>query len=723
MTLVMIKKHIFLTLFILASLSYPLMVWAQQGMPQHVRVTITPERTAVTPGDTIYIAIAQDIDPGWHTYWINPGDSGQAMFVTWTLPAGFEIGKTHWPAPEKVMIGPMASYGYHDKTVILQELAVPESLPSGPLTLKAEAVVLVCKDICIPETTTREITLNAAAADNSAVIDAALDQMPQWLDWPASYREENGTFEVALELFMKPFADRIDMNHPLILMPEAWGLVDSSAETKAEIIGEKLILRQKRGAHPLKDVGNATFILRYTDINGGDQTAAFAAAPEKTQKNEIIAPAPDSSRPVPEDLKVMNIRSQSGIITQTEQKLSLPLALVFALIGGLILNLMPCVFPVLSLKALKLCKLSGSEINHARLHGLLYTAGVVVSFAVLAATLIVLQAAGEEIGWGFQLQNPLFVLLLSWLLFAVGLNLSGFFEFGGGLGNIGAALVRGHSYAASFFTGVLAALVATPCTAPFMAAAIGYALTQTPASAMAIFMTLGFGLALPYLLLCFIPALRGILPRPGAWMETFRQLLAFPLYASAAWLVWVYSMQGGALNVLIALTGGVLIVFAVWLFKKTKNFWRGAGLFFSSVMFVLLIANAALQPEPALQPMAPEEGWIPYMREDFTAREAGNDALFVNMTAAWCITCKVNERVLEAQAVRAMFEKHNITSVRGDWTNRNPEITEFLLRYGRNGVPIYIYYAPRDSVTGKRPDPVMLPQILTPGIVIEAIEK
>ncbi len=404
-------------------------------------------------------------------------------------------------------------------------------------------------------------------------------------------------------------------------------------------------------------------------------------------------------------------------------------AIFLALLGGLILNLMPCVFPVLSMKALSLVKMSEKEQSHANLHGVFYTAGVMLCFASIAGLLIALQMAGQQIGWGFQLQNPIVILLLAYLLFAMALNLSGFFEIKSGpLANIGHKLASKHGYKGSFFTGVLATIVATPCTAPFMATAMGYALTQSPIISLTVFLALGFGLALPYLLLCFIPALRKSLPKPGAWMETFRQFLSFPLFASVAWLIWVYAQQvSGGHGTLLGLSGLILIAFGIWVARHEprKQPWKTGihAVSITSIILAFIIAGIS-HSGPALT-QSEKESSVPHISfstVEFEKLVAGNDPIFVDMTASWCITCKVNEKIaIETNATQTLFKQKNIQYVVGDWTNQNPEITKYLSTYGRNGVPLYVFYGARDTTTGQRPEPKILPQLLTSGLIADVI--
>ena len=681
---------------------------AESSVQNHAQIKLIPESTQISAGQTLSIAIEQTLDPGWHSYWVNPGDSGTPLEIEWTLPAGFEAGEIKWPTPHKIPFGPLTNYGYEEKVTLLQTLRAPADLPSDRLTLEAEVTLLVCADICIPETSRHVLTFNEGpAVDNTALIRAAQDHMPTAAAWAASFSEDRQNLKLTLSTAQaEAFAD-IRME-TLALMPTEWGAVDNSAAVTASLQGPVLTLRQKRGERPLEEFESLNAVLTYTDQSGAYKGVMITASAEDNAQ-AVAAPASASQS-----------RAAQGSTT-------LATALLFALLGGLILNLMPCVFPVLSLKAMSLSRMNAKEQAHAAASGFAYTAGVVLSFALIAGVLMALKAAGAQIGWGFQLQNPAVVYGLALLLFVIGLNLSGVFNLQGRFVNAGASLTGKSGHTGTFFTGVLATLVATPCTAPFMGAAMGYALTQSPVAGMAVFIALGFGLALPYLLLTLIPALRGVMPRPGAWMETFKEFLAFPMYASAAWLVWVLAQQTGTMTVLTALIGFVAVAFALWAWPR-RPAQGGLRLLLSLIVAGVLAAGLGLGFCEALKPHnAPaaqtENGiWQEFSQSRLTQLLEGNDPVFVDMTAAWCITCKVNERVaLDIPQTMALFTAKNVTALKGDWTNQNPEITNFLESHGRKGVPLYVYYGPRGA-DGQRPDPVILPQLLTPALVAGALQ-
>lgn len=683
---------------------------AQTPDAKHVSIRLIAENGTIRPGETVTVGIEQTIEPHWHTYWLNPGDSGTAPAVAWSLPAKFEAGDIKYPVPEKLPFGPLVNYGYENKVVLLQDITAPATIPGGPLELTAAIDILVCAEVCIPESHTATLTLNGGTLAQPAAIAQARAALPVEMGWETHIRTQAGGM-----LEARVTTDSTDAFHKpgtIDFLPEEWGLIDNTAQASAELAPPGLIVRKAPGERALSDVPVTKALIVYEDRQGARKAVRVSAMIDKA----VTAAATPAEK---------TDAAAAPPITE----ISVLEAIVLAFLGGIILNLMPCVFPVLSMKALSLVNLKDKEINKARKHGLAYTAGVILSFGAIAALLIALKSAGGQIGWGFQLQNPVIVLALAYLLFIIGLNLAGLFEFSSRLTNIGSSLASKSGYSGSFFTGILATLVATPCTAPFMGVAMGFALTLPAVSALTIFGAMGFGLALPYLLLTFVPTLRRLLPHPGPWMETFRQFLAFPMFASAAWLVWVLAQQADPMAVFSALLGMVAIAFAIWLFRvrPTKGAMRLIAQILAVGMLAFVVSTCVLPHPDGMEKVSPEQQLAEQNWEDFTqtaldALLADGHPVFVNMTAAWCITCKVNEKVaLSTDGTRQLFKKHGIRYLKGDWTNQNPEITQYLASYGRSGVPIYVFYAPRDEQTGNRPAPVILPQILTPGIVEDTI--
>ena len=694
-------RILFLMVSLFMAFSWPAQSVAEENTDDPlVKIRLLAERGSIKPGDEIWIGTEQSITPHWHTYWKNPGDSGTSPSITWTLPERFEISDIHWPIPEKLPYGPLLNYGYEDKVILLQKLTVPQEPPDGPITLSADIELLVCKEECIPEYGTYTLTLNgpnAATEDNSAYLESALGKLPEAADWDVYFGEDNEHF-ILKAVIPEDIRTNINLASAEFLA-EDWGLLQNAEKPQAFIQDDQLIIKQPRGERALSDLDTVSGIIKF-NLQDDQQYAATIEA-----------------RPLPQGKAPSNAQtSDLNFIT----------AIIFALLGGLILNLMPCVFPVLSIKALSLVKISEKDAALARKHGLSYTAGVILSFLIIAGTLIALQAGGSQVGWGFQLQNPWIVGTLGYLLFLIGLNLMGFFEITNPFGNVGGKLTQNDGLTGSFFTGILATLVATPCTAPFMAGAIGFAFVQPPIVSLSVFAALGLGLALPYLALSFAPALQKALPKPGPWMEIFKQALAFPMFIAALWLLWVLAQQTDTMGVTATLLGAILLGFSIWIFKHVPNnpLWhhviRAVAVLSVLGAFAILPTQNVPHAETAIKA---ESFGQTFTLNRLEEELAGNNPVFTEMTAAWCITCKVNHKMaINISSTKKLFADHNVEYLIGDWTNEDPEITKYLQNYGRNGVPLYVYYGPRDPETNQRPDPKLLPQVLTPGIIEDVIK-
>jgi thiol:disulfide interchange protein DsbD len=683
----------------------------EHDIERYVNVSIIPERTNLLPGDTIYLAIEEDIYPNWHTYWKNPGDSGEPTSIEWDLPDGFEVGPLRFPVPEVFPIGPLINYGFKDKITLLQELYVPDEIPDGPIKLTANVHLLVCEEICIPESSSHEIVFNNdITTSNAEYIDKAYMKLPTVIDWDSIYKEENDALILTIESKFPASLKTINLEEARFI-PEEWGLVDYTANLDASINPPFLTLSKKRGERPLNEITALKGVLTYLDPYNELTALEFTAYPdpealiENSEENKNEASL--GSNLSPNNLSTTNLAT----------------ALFFAVLGGLILNLMPCVFPILSMKALSLCALREKELKAAKLHGLAYTFGIVFTFLIIAILLISIKSAGEAAGWGFQLQNPMMVLSLAWLFYLIGLNLIDFFSLNIVLGVKGSQTLKNHGYINSFLTGVLATIVATPCTAPFMGVAMGFAITQPTLISLTVFIALGFGLALPYLLLSFFPFLQKILPKPGAWMDKFKKILSIPMFVSALWLVWVLNQQIESYAIFAALAGMALLTLAIWLIKSSQN--QKNGNTFATIVAILVCAivfkagneftkKFAFHVEStAVQNVFSLDSLNKHLNKN-------DNAVFVNMTAAWCITCKLNEKlVLDLESTKSFFEENNVHYILGDWTNKNPEITHYLEKFDRTGVPLYIYYGAK--INGQRPEPIILPQILTPNLLQKTI--
>ncbi|MDA0661818.1 MAG: protein-disulfide reductase DsbD family protein [Proteobacteria bacterium] len=650
----------------------------------------------VKPGNTVSVMLHQDIREGWHTYWKNPGDSGQETAIEWSLPEGASAAPIQWAAPDRIEFAELVNHGYSNRVGLISDITVPADWPEGTaFSVKAEATWLVCEKVCIPESAAFDITVPTGGATVANSADAALfaavrGTVPVSAPWPVSATVRGDRISLAFDAPGLAL-ERLSEAH---FFAHDWGVVAHAAEQRLSYADGTLQVTLKRGEIPAPEMLSGVLTLR-EDTGGQSARLAFAI------DGVVLAAAAPVSDPMP-------VAGADGM--------TLPVILIFAFLGGMLLNLMPCVFPVLAIKALGLVSHAGDSRAGRLRGGLAYMAGVLLAFALLGAVFLALRAGGASIGWGFQLQNPAVVAVLAYILFAVGLNLAGVFEIAGSWTGIGQSLAGRSGATGSFFTGVLAAVVAAPCTAPFMAAALGVAFTQSGPVAMAAILMLGLGLAMPYLLLTAIPGAARLLPRPGAWMKTFKQVLAFPMFASAAWLVWVLAQQADPDAVLAVLLGMTALGFALWLFGQGGGAVR-RGIALLSVCGALWLA-AVIQPSDAGVAMARTEGSEPFSQARFEALRAEGRPVLVNMTAAWCITCKVNERVaLSSDAFHAALAASGTAYLVGDWTREDPEITALLRRYDRAGVPLYVLFYP-----DARP-PQVLPQLLTVSIVVDALQK
>ncbi len=670
-----------------------------QNAADLVKVELLAEPAAIVPGEPFTVGIKLSMKQHWHTYWRNPGDSGEPTQVTWKLPQGFVAGDLQWPAPSLIRVGPAAGFGYEGEAMLLARVTPPRDLTSGTsVNLAADVGYVVCEKICIPGEASVSLSLpvsaSGAPSQANAVFDAARGKLPLPSPWRATF----GADEKAITLSLRAQDLRGDAIRSANFFPYDNTLIDNAARQVLQTDGQttRISIERSQIAKLIPPRVDGVLVLE-EDIGGKIASHAFA-----------IEATP------------------SAASTAGEGGMTLLYAVMSALIAGVILNFMPCVFPVLSIKILHLTEQRGETPRRVRLHGIAYALGILACFTALAGVLHVLRAGGAEIGWGFQLQSPLMVATLAFILFALALSLSGILTIGTSLTRVGdSRLLQQGGLSGSFFAGVLATVVATPCTAPFMGASIGFALVQPFVVGLAVFLALGLGLALPFLILAFVPSLQRLLPRPGRWMETLKQFLAFPLYATVAWLIWVLSFQVGPSGLLAAMAALVLIAFGAWalgLSQGQGNFSRGVlqGMAAASVAGVVALAvviDLNRPTESNAQAASSKAGSEAFSQQKLDTLLASGKPVFVNMTAAWCITCLVNERTaLSTGAVREIFAGKGIAYLKGDWTNRNPEITRLLEKFGRSGVPLYVLYR-----SGR--DPLVLPQILTQSLVLDALKQ
>jgi len=655
----------------------------------------------VVPAQTLRQGAATDaglyfkLDPGWHIYWKNAGDSGEPPHIKWTLPDGITASDLEFPPPKRLPLGPLMDFGYENEVLFPFHIDVADSAKRGPATLHAKADWLVCQNVCIPGKAELEIKRDVVPAGTPATTgepDASL-----WQRWgnsiPKPLSGATAVFQPTPEGFRLRFDDG-RRESTAAFFPADQNILDNPSPQRVTPTSKGLVLELKKDANLTAAPAGLNGVI---ELSGG-RAYQIAAAP-----GTVAAPAPAPAGP--------------GLLR----------VVALAFVGGLLLNLMPCVFPVLFLKGLALVN-SGSEERHKlRNHGFVYAAGILISFWALVAALLALRAAGSVLGWGFQFQSPVFLALMAGLLFFLGLSLAGQFEIGLSLTSAGGSLAAKQGYTGSFFTGVLAVIVATPCTAPFMAAAIGYAFAQPSAITLAVFTALALGLAAPYVALTLQPAWTRLLPKPGAWMEVLRQAVSVPIFGTVIWLAWVLAQAYGAAVLAALLVGFLLLAIAGWFLGRwpAKRWATSVASLIVLAFIGLALYSRSLAGHQPVQTAASENGdskaansWQPWSMDAVARYQAQGRPVFVDFTAGWCLSCQVNERVaLNARSVQQAFQSNNVALLRADWTREDPGITQALTALGRSGVPVYALYAPGQD------NPQLLPQVLIPGIVTDALEK
>ncbi len=692
----------------------------------HVRAELVAQAPdGVAPGAPVWVGLQIAHQPEWHTYWKNAGDSGLPTELALTLPAGVTAGDIAWPVPQKIPVGTLANYGYEGTVLLPIPLTVaPDFKPAAALTgnpeveIKLHATWLVCRKECIPEegNFSLKLPVQGSTALHKADFDAAFAAQPAALASPGAVAVRGQTIDVTLAGL--PAAAQ---NRKLAFFPETGEVIHNAAVEGKDWTQRwdggtwtaTLPLAEQRSESPDR-------MALVVALAEGDRTAdqPFAWRVEAPVQGPWppVAPRATLSPALANVLAADAAKAAAAPAMPSGSSTTFLMALLGAFLGGLLLNLMPCVFPILAIKVLAFARQAGDHGTHRRA-GLAYTGGVMLSFLALGGVMLALRAAGAGLGWGFQLQSPAVVAVLAALFTLIGLNLAGMFEFKRMAPQALCTAEAKHPVANDFLSGVLAVVIASPCTAPFMGASMGYAVGLPGTQALLLFAALGFGMALPYLVAGFVPAIALLLPKPGPWMETLRRLLAFPMFATVAWLVWVLGQQSGidGAGALLALL--VCLAAVVWSFTLKGQSRR--------VVAALLIAvtvgvagtigrNVVQTVEPATVAGAGNARWERWSSERATELVASGRPVFIDFTAAWCVTCQYNKSTLEDKEVLADFDGKQVAMLRADWTRRDPAITAALAALGRNGVPVYVLQAP-----GKAP--VVLTEILGKNEVRAAI--
>ena len=669
---------------------------------EHLHAGLVAEVKQASTNETFRAAVEIKLDKGWHAYWQNPGDYGDTPKLRWEGGHGFSASPLAWPVPKRIQVGTIVSFGYEDEVLLPFEITPESGFKETTLRLRPQFKWLVCKEVCIPghATLSLDLPISAQASIADPEYKPKLGIVREMLPAPAPATFK-GSGKLGPSLFTFQLAGLPPHTDEISFFPITPDQINYAAEAKIVNTASEIQITLKRSDRLEKSVDHFPALL-VLHSPGGESLAYQLDIPLGNPSTRLSA---------------------------------IWLPLLFALLGGLLLNLMPCVFPVLSIKAMSVVKMTTRSARETRQMGWAYTLGILASFWALVGTLIFLRSAGQQIGWGFQLQSPAFVFGLACVLFAFGLNLLGMFEISGRFIGVGSGLANRSGFVGSFFTGVLATVVATPCSAPFMGSAVGFALSQPPLTIFLIFSALGFGLAAPYLLICYIPAIGRLLPRPGAWMATFQQLMGFLVFATILWLAWVLSLQVSASGLVLLLCAFLAIGFAAWMHHRLRSLAWIAPLLGLAVVVALA---ASLRPATGAGPSAsapssstasistatrPEDPtqlqWEAFSPAAVRRYQTQGRPVFVDFTAAWCVSCQFNEAlVFRSEEVKAKLKSLNVALLKGDWTNQDPVITETLHAFGRDGVPFYLIYP-----KGKDAPAIPLPEVINAGIVLNQLEQ
>ena len=662
-----LRNFFLLTLFSLLFFSSNLFL-NEKSFASNSSFEIIPEKVSIFNENKIYLIVKFDLEKNWHTYWKNPGDSGEPASFEWDLPEGFEISEAMWPTPELIPYPPLTTFGYTDQLELLFKLSLPEEVKENSV-IAVSSKWLVCADVCIPQ-------------EGSVSFDLF---------------KANQTYPSQIEQLLSKIKQKIPL--------------DNGKTITSKIEEDRLVLNLKELGFDITDAYFFPFrkdVIDYSvnqKLKKNDEEVSLSLAFMENTDVSLIKGGILKTNAGSQELRLLQRNFQSEVSLRPEF-ISLMTAILFSLIGGLLLNLMPCVFPVISLKILNFVNHSENR-SQTSLHGMFFSLGAILMFVLIGLSVLVLKSIGMDVGWGYQLQSPIVVSLLIFLF----IFLAGFFllnvNFFNTLLSIGTTGLKAPNYANSFATGFLAVIVATPCTAPFMGSALGFAILQPGFSSFLIFLALGIGFTFPYILLSIFPGLVSILPKPGQWMETFKQFMAFPMMLTALWLIWVLSSQISSFQLILVLLGISLIVFFYWL--NQLNITSATGKRFR--VFVYLFIFVSIFLTLPTQNISTQENTNGFSEAELN-KKLEQGPVFLNFTADWCITCKVNERVaLKTKNTLNLFKEKKIFYMEADWTNKNKVIAEKLESFGRSSIPLYVFYPERDK------QPIVLPEILSESVI------
>lgn len=706
---------------------------------QPIKAELIQEETTVQPGRPFTVALRLTMEEGWHVYWKNPGDAGLPLKVEWKLPTGLQAGPLKWPFPEKFNLEDLVGFGYEKEVILLAELTPAITMqPGTTVPLEAHLSWLVCSsNTCQPGEATIHLPLQIETHNpplNEQVLSLFKETRAKL---PTSHVLVKTIHKEGIVQLQVPTIDSLKENLLGVdFFPEQTDVIDHSVDPTVALNEDHSTNKYVVNLKGSDEIGvdrktlKGVLVVRTQQAAGQSIQAYDIDSPIQDEQNDflMLAEIPQIKKPT---LTPLLGSAATPVRPSAQFEGGLGLALVFAFIGGMILNLMPCVLPVMSFKVMSFVKMAGQSRSLTMKHGLMFSVGVVLSFWVLAGAMLMLRTYGHSVGWGFQLQEPLFVIILATILFVFSLSLFGLFEIGMSVaswaGQTEVGSTKQSGYMSSFLSGVLATAVATPCTGPFLGSAVGFAVTLPAFQALLIFTSLALGMCFPYLLLAVFPSFLRFIPKPGPWMETFKQLMGFGLLATVLWLLWVFSAQTNTLSLMCILAGFLCFSIGAWIYGRgssplVRKYKRRLSYVFAAVMFIIGSQIMLMPRESWYQDQAKtvtaDDDWEPFSLERIAELQKKGIPVLVDFTAKWCLICQANHLVLSSSEVTKQIEEIGMIKMKADWTKNDPIITQELSRFGRTSVPLYVLYG-----TNQEKEPLILPQILTPDVVIEHIKS